>query len=42
MSLALANAATHQYTDTYVLLDELDIFTAPIRNTNAGVIGLNF
>jgi len=42
MSLALANAATHQYTDTYVLLDELDIFTAPIQNTNTGVIGLNF
>lgn len=43
MSLALANAATYQASDNFILLDDMGIFDdAPKRvNTNFG-LGLNF
>jgi hypothetical protein len=42
MSLALANAATHEMSDTYILLDDLDIFSAPVNPVMQGIVGLNF
>ena len=42
MSLALANAATHKASDTYILLDDLDIFSEPVNSAPQGIVGLNF
>jgi hypothetical protein len=43
MSLALANAATYQATDNFILLDDMGLFDDNPRraNTNFG-LGLNF
>ena len=43
MSLALANAATYQATDNFILLDDLGLFedAKPVRTGYRG-IGLNF
>ena len=45
MGLALANAATHQDTDIFLLLDDLDIFgtSEPVKTDyrGGGVLGLN-
>jgi hypothetical protein len=45
MSLALANAATYQASETFILLDDLGLFDdVPIKskNRNTNAIGLNF
>ena len=45
MGLALANAATHQSIDNFVLLDDLDVFgsSEPVNNLlGGGILGLNF
>lgn len=45
MSLALANAATYQATDHFVLLDEIDLFSSPPPMRpfgHQGIVGLNF
>ena len=44
MALALANAATHQDVDVFLLLDDLDIFGSddPEPVIGGGVLGLNF
>jgi len=45
MSLALANAATHTMSETFILLDDLGLFEPPTTNKykrNSGVIGMNF
>ena len=46
MGLALANAATHQLMDNFILLDDIDIFGTkeqkPINSIGGGVLGLNF
>ena len=41
MSLALANAATYQLTDKFILLDDMGIFDDKPKR-NKGLIGLNF
>jgi len=44
MGLALANAATHQSIDNFVLLDDLDVFGSnePANNfMGGGILGLN-
>ena len=45
MGLALANAATHQMLDNFILLDDLDVFgnNEPQNNfVGGGILGLNF
>ena len=44
MSLALANAATYQATDNFILLDDLGLFDEPRRPSNGMYqgLGLNF
>ena len=46
MGLALANAATHQLLDNFILLDDIDIFNTrkekPVNAIGGGVLGLNF
>jgi len=46
MGLALANAATHQMLDNFILLDDIDIFGSkeekPVNIMGGGVLGLNF
>ena len=46
MGLALANAATHQMLDNFILIDDMDIFGAkdenPINVLGGGILGLNF
>jgi hypothetical protein len=46
MGLALANAATHQLLDNFILLDDIDIFSSrqekPVNVIGGGVLGLNF
>jgi len=46
MGLALANAATHQDVDVFLLLDDLDIFGTeePVKTDyrGGGILGLNF
>ena len=46
MSLALANAATHTMSETFILLDDLGLFEPPSVNrykpNNGGVTGINF
>jgi len=43
MALALANAATHMASESFILLDDMDIFDAPPPTTmfSGGVLGLN-
>ena len=42
MSLALANAATYQATDNFILLDDLGLFDDKISNRSGNTLGLNF
>ena len=42
MSLALANAATYQATDNFILLDDMGIFDEPKTKPRGMGIGLNF
>ncbi len=43
MSLALANAATYQSSDKFILLDNMGLFDDPKPNRNSGgLLGLNF
>ena len=42
MSLALANAATYQATDNFILLDDLGLFDDNIGRPRSNPIGLNF
>ena len=46
MGLALANAATHQLMDNFILLDDMDIFNTdndkPANILGGGILGLNF
>ncbi len=46
MGLALANAATHQMLDNFILLDDINIFGSkeekPVNIIGGGVLGLNF
>ena len=45
MSLALANAATYQASETFILLDDLGLFNdvpSKAKKTNRNAIGLNF
>ena len=42
MSLALANAATYQATDNFILLDDMGIFDEPKVAPRGIGIGLNF
>jgi len=42
MSLALANAATKTVSETFLLLDDLGLFDAPVNNRRGGIMGLNF
>jgi len=45
MSLALANAATYQASEAFILLDDLDLFgSTPTASSNRprGFMGLNF
>lgn len=44
MSLALANAASQSATETFILLDDMDIFSStpkPVNMMHSGVSGLN-
>ena len=42
MSLALANAATYQNNDNFILLDDLGLFDDATPKPNRNAIGLNF
>jgi hypothetical protein len=43
MSLALANAATYQMSDKFILLDNMGLFDDPKpTSNNRGLLGLNF
>ena len=45
MSLALANAATYQSSETFILLDDLGLFSdepKDMKRPNRSLIGLNF
>lgn len=45
MALALANSAAQTSTDSFVLLDDMEIFDSPIKpnyGINRGIMGLNF
>ncbi len=45
MSLALANAATHNSTEVFMLLDDMGIFDEPkqqLARPASGLVGLNF
>tara|TARA_R100000008_G_scaffold40297_1_gene23099 strand:+ start:149 stop:1591 length:1443 start_codon:yes stop_codon:yes gene_type:complete len=45
MGLALANAATHEANDSFILLDDIDIFNLKEEPNNligGGILGLNF
>ena len=44
MSLALANAATQNSQDVFMLLDDMGLFNAPTTTNNSlgGMLGLNF
>ena len=45
MSLALANAATYQASETFILLDDLGLFgdePTESKTSNRSLIGLNF
>lgn len=45
MGLALANAATHQMLDNFILIDDMDIFGSKDERTDfigGGILGLNF
>ena len=46
MGLALANAATHQDVDVFLLLDDLEIFSdnspEKVDYRGGGILGLNF
>ena len=46
MSLALANAATHTMSETFILLDDMGIFDPPkvdkYKRSQEGVMGINF
>jgi hypothetical protein len=45
MGLALANAATHQMLDNFILIDDIDIFGTKDEKTDfigGGILGLNF